>query len=275
MSEPIVSAGGGGLKAPSNVRELAALALAFVACVAASYGVSLVVDRLDSVPEHLRGYINGLPLGGVLVVRNWIDGLLGRMTGAGPERPDLPPWFVTGLVAGALLFAWNWFAQFLMKFTVNAGFESAYGAGLPPETYGAGIETAAAFNANVLTALGAIYAGTLLNRFTRSGVFLALALCGFSYIGLQFGVSYALYPSLFDQLFASLMANPNAEGIAGAVVGILLFPVAVILLGLVGVGWSALNRERSLGRLANAARRLSTEDRNAVLDDMVTRIARD
>ncbi|MDX2233045.1 MAG: hypothetical protein NW200_00980 [Hyphomonadaceae bacterium] len=262
------------LRAPRTVAEAVALTLAFAVCFGLSFAITPLVAGLTFVPEHLRGYINSAPLGALPVLNTAFNGMLARARGGagGPERTDLPSWFVTGAIAGACLVAWYWFAAFLGNFAASlAGLNGMFAAGVgaDPAAVENAVEAAARLNATVLTLLAAILAGRMLNRFTRRGVLAALAFMSVIYLAVNYALAVYFNPAELQELVQDSMAT--AAGAAGMVVGFLLIPVSIFIMAGVGVLYSRIGRERSMGRLQNAARRLSDEERHQLTESILNR----
>jgi hypothetical protein len=272
MAEPIVRDADDRLRAPRNIREAISLGAAFAVCFGAAFAISPLVALLSFVPDELRGYLNGLPLGGVLALHATFNRVLTAAAArdGGVERPDLPPWPVTGLMAAASLFAWNWFVSFLAKTAMAQAFSG--GADGDPELLRAGVASAASIISVALTLLAVVLTGRMLNRFTRTGVAAALILTGLAYLALQLGLSYYFNPVEFEGLVRDSLSG-GAGSIAGMVVGLLIIPIGIVLAGTVGVLYSRIARERSMGRLVNAARRLDDDARHAVTEDVLRRVA--
>jgi Na+/H+-translocating membrane pyrophosphatase len=123
-----------------------------------------------------------------------------------------------------------------------------------------------------LSAAASIYAGMLLNRLTRSGVLLALLLASLVYLLLNVSTTYIFNREIF---MAQLKLAEDPVTAAAFGVGVMLIPLIVFLSGGIGIIISRLNRDRTIGRLSNAARRLKPEERDAVTQDVLDRLAAD
>lgn len=278
MADPIVSDADDKLRLPRTVSEAAALGGAFAVCFGLAFAISPLVENLSQVPEHLRGYINGLPLAALPVLNNTFKQMIARaMTpGAGVERTDLPSWPVAGAVAGGSLVAWYWFTAFLGKLTTTLTTGTILADRLG-DTDGAAVtrfvEGAAGVNATVLTLLAAIVAGRMLNRFTRKGVLAALIVTSIAYLVVNFILAYYFNPGELNALMQDSVGG-GAGAMAGMIVGFALIPLAIFLMGLIGVLSSRVNRERSMGRLVNAARPLDDDARHALTEEVLKRTAK-
>lgn len=247
MSDTTGRTDGGKLRAPRTPTEMAALGLAFTVCLGASYAISLVLGGVEAIPEHLSGYLNGLPLGAVPVLNSSFHSLITRRgagSGSGGGRTDLPPWFVTGIAGGAILLAWNWFVSFVVQIAFQIGIDRSaiLETGTNREALGQAVQLSSSIIMVVMTLLMAVVIGRYLNRYTRSAVAGALVLTGVSFMAFQFGLSALVNPAQLAALFAP---SNGPAGIAGAVAGFGAIVVAVIVAGLIGMVASRLNRDRT------------------------------
>jgi hypothetical protein len=78
-------------------------------------------------------------------------------------------------------------------------------------------------------------------------------------VGLSVATSWMLVPTYMNQL---------AKDPLSALLGILIPAGIVLVFGLIGVGWSALWRQRSIGRVAHAVQRLKPDQRDKVFADV-------
>lgn len=141
------------------------------------------------------------------------------------------------------------------------------GAGLGMAFSSAGIQTpdinviatVAGLGTLIITAPASVLAGMILNRSTRSLVFLAALFAAILCIALSVFTSWVLVPAYINQLMQNLRQ---------ALIGVSVQAGIVLVFSLLGVGWSALWRERSIGRVAHATRRLKPEQRDKVFAEI-------
>jgi hypothetical protein len=180
------------------------------------------------------------------------------LNGFAPKRlefPELSPWYVNGLIAGACLFAWIQFVAFIMGAGLGMAFSSA-GVASPEMNV---IASVSGLGTLIITAPAAYLTGTILNRSTRGLVFLALLFAAILCVVLSVATSWMLAPTYINQL----MQNPLA-----ALLGVAIPAAIVFVFGFLGAVWSALWRERSIGRVAHAARRLKPDQRDKVFAEI-------
>lgn len=265
MSEGVVQKGEGGLRAPSNMREVIALVFALVIVLGAIQLGAPLVRQLTFIDEKIRDSVIGLAFFAFPAINRTIKQALDRSSGQGLVRPDLSPWFVTGFFAATLMFAWNQFVTFIASVSIFG----AVGALAPPEALSANPEViilAISIVALPMTFVAAIVGGVLLNRYTRSGVLPALLLAAFALVGLNVTISWLTSRDVIER------SLEQAGGVAGLLVGFGVVAV-IIFIGLgVGVLVSRINRERSIGRLLSAVRKLPPQDRDAVTNDVLKRL---
>lgn len=265
MSEEVVQKGGGGLRAPSNAREAIALVLALVIVLAAIQLGAPLVRQLTFIDEKIRDSVIGLAFFAFPAVNRTIKQALDRSSGASLVRPDLSPWFVTGVIAATLMFAWNQFVTFIASVSIFG----VLGALAPPEALSDHPEVivlAISIISLPMTFIAAIVGGVLLNRYTRSGVVPALLLAAAALVGLNVTMAWLTTRDVIER------SLEQAGGLTGLLIGFAAVAV-IILIGLgVGVIVSRINRERSIGRLLNAVRKLSPAARDELTNEVVAKL---
>ncbi len=268
MSDAIVQKGEQGLRPPSNLREILALALALVIVLAIIQLGAPLVRQLTFIDEKIRDSVIGLAFFAFPAINRTIKQLLDRSSGSRLVRPDLSPWFVTGIFAATLMFAWNQFVSFVGALAVYA----ILGQIVDAETLSQHSQTVAqglSMIAIPMALVAGVYGGMLLNRYTRSLVMLAVLLGALGLMALNIGTTFLLAPSTFE------MAVNTAGGLVGLVSGFAILATIILIALSIGVVISRINRDRSIGRLLNAARKLSPEDRDEVTADVLQRLGRE
>lgn len=264
MSDQIVTKGGG-WRPPSNVREFLAAAAALAITLAAIQVASPFARQLTFIEDTIRDKVVGTLFGLYFPIERGINRVLVAARGAGgaPERPDLSPWFVTGLTAAAVLFAWN---ELVGVLTGQAIAQTLRLLKVAHENIGPAVQQGAIIAIIPLCAVASIFAGIALNRTTRSAVALALLLAAVGYVALNMTLA-AMTSS------AAFLASVRENGAAVAVAGVVL-ALVVLVFGGIGVGISALRGERSIGELVAVVRKLSPEARNMMTRDALDHIRR-
>ena len=241
------------LKPPSTIKEAIAALIALAVVLA---GANLAAVGLkDLVEPTVRSSVVGVVFASVPAVYGFSNRALNGFAPKRLEFPELLPWYVTGLFAGACLFAWIQFIAFVMGAGLGLAFSSA---GIPTPDINV-IATVAGLGTLVITAPASVLAGMILNRSTRSLVFLAALLAAILCIALSVFTSWLLVPAYINQLMQNLVV---------ALIGVSVQAAIVLVFSLLGVGWSALWRERSIGRVAHATSRLNPDQREKVFAEI-------
>jgi len=241
------------LKPPSTMKEAFAALIALVVVLA---GANLAAVGLKDVLEPtVRSSVVGMVFASVPAVYGFSNRALNGFAPKRLEFPELLPWYVTGLFAGTCLFAWIQFIAVVMGAGLGMAFSSA-GVQTPDINV---IATVAGLGTLIITAPASVLAGMILNRSTRSLVFLAALFAAILCIGLSVFTSWVLVPAYINQLMQNL---------GQALLGVSIQAGIVLVFSLLGVGWSALWRERSIGRVAHATRRLKPEQRDKVFAEI-------
>jgi MFS family permease len=245
----------GGLKPPSTIKEFAA---ALIAGLVILGGAQVTTILLKGTDETVRSGIVGLIFTAIAPIYAFANRALNGFKSPRLEMPELLPWYVTGLFAGGALFAWIQFVGF------------ACGAGIAVAVAQQGLVISQQMMSVVvgmvvmpMLAPAAFLAGIVLNRATRSwvvpAVFLGAVLCALFSFFTTWTVNHAAFQALVVDPIAK---DPSASW------GLFAASIIAFVFGLLGVGWSALRRERSIGRIAHAARRLKKDERDQVLADI-------
>ncbi|MEP7210394.1 MAG: hypothetical protein ABI740_06120 [Alphaproteobacteria bacterium] len=241
------------LKPPSTVKEgIAALIALGVVLAAANFTAVGLKNLLD---PSVRSSVVGMVFASVPAIYGFSNRALNGFQPKRLEFPELLPWYVSGMLAGACLFAWIQFIAFVTGAGLGLAFANS-GITSPDITV---IAQVAGLATLIITAPAAVLAGTILNKSTRGLVFLALLFAAILCVGLSIFTSWLLQPAFINQI----MANPLAAG-----VGVGVPALVVLVFGFGGVIWSAMWRERSIGRLAHAARRLKPDQRDQVFAEI-------
>ncbi len=271
MSGQIVSRDDGRWRPPSNLRE----GLATVVALALVFGFIQIaapfVQKAEFIAKEIRDYAVGIGFALFVPVYRIVNqGLQAAQGGSGLVRPDLSPWFVTGVTTAAVLFAWNQFVGFVSGAAIAAAIRRVgEGADLSQVDIGAAVTLGATFIVIPLCAAASILAGVLLNRTTRSGVIFALILASIAYLGLSVFTAWIIQP---ESLGAALREAMQEQQALAFVAALAFIAIVVFLFGGIGVIISRIRRERSIGRLSNAARRLEPSERDAVTQDVLDRL---
>lgn len=272
MAEPAAASGdGGGFRIPANAHEVWAFVLSLVAVgLLVQLGAPLI-RALDFLDPKLQDYAIGISFVAFPLIHRQCKRGLARVTAQKPVHLDLTPWYVSGAITAALLFAWAQFvsacagvaigvlhAQIPVGDVSDAQFLEAFGLSMLALSI-------------PMSAVASVFAGVMLNRFTRSHVFAALGLASVLYLLFNLSVNIALEP----EFTYAQIEKAAAEGVFGVVmfvVGMGLVSLVVLVFGAIGVAISSFNRERSLGRIIDGARQLSAADREVVAADVSRRL---
>lgn len=256
---------------PSNLREGIATIVALVLTLATVQVLAPVAKQATFLTEEIRNYLAGLGFAVFPPAYRFVNqGVQGLGARGGLLRPDLSPWFVTGLTAAALLFVWNTFVGLFTGIGMGVAM-AQLGGGFDQKTVAGAITTGGAFTAIPLTAVAAVFAGMLLNRWTRSGVVAALLLASLAYLLLNIFLTSVIQPEMLRQQM-ELAKDPQQA--AALFAGVLLVALITFLFGGLGVIVSRIRKERSIGRLVTAARKLPPKDRDALTEDVLAMLER-
>ena len=249
---------------PANAQEFWALGISLVTVfVLVQFGAP-IVRELDFLDQKLREYFIGIAFAAFpLIHRGAKQSLASFRVEAPAARPELAPWFVTGVFAAALLFAWNQFASAcaalalgLLIGQLQIDTEQAAFAGA--------VSTSMLAVVLPLSAVAAVFAGVALNRKTRDHVFAALLLAAVTYVAFNVLLTWAFQP----EYLAAVFAAGGTEARVGFALGLGLVGLIVIAFGATGVAISRFNGDASIGRLMQAVRRLSPAEREAIVQKL-------
>jgi hypothetical protein len=257
---------------PTKGHEITALGLSLLAVFGIVQIGAPIVRDLEFLDPKLRDYFIGIAFAAFPVIhRGTKKGLERFKSEPSSGMKDLSPWYVTGVLAAALLFAWNQFVSFLGG--ISAGMVlGGLGVEIPNEQ--------ALMNAMMigvlavsmpLNAVAAIFAGVALNRRSRSHAFLAVGLCAVMFVVFNVFTGMVFQGEVFEAQFREAAAL-GPEGLAYFLIGIAFVGVVIFVFGSIGVFISRFYREKSIGRLIDAARQLSPAERDALAAEINQRI---
>jgi hypothetical protein len=273
MSEDGSVGGHGTVRLPSSGHEFWALIIAVgVVFVLVQIGAP-IIRTFDFLDPKLREYFIGMSFAAFPVVHRGSKQYLSRYSRlAEPELQDSAPWYVAGVIAAAVLFGWNQFVSFFAAMALGVALQ-AYP---DPSTLQLNMETLGQMQTFALLiivmpmcAVASIYAGILVNRHTRSHTLAALGLAAAVFVVINTLFTWLMNPEYMDAIFA-LIAMGGTQAVQVAV-GMSLAGLNVFVFGVLGVYVSRYNRERPLGKIVEAARRLTTEQREALALEIATR----
>jgi len=271
MSEQAAARSESVFRVPTNLQEFTALAISLLSVFVLIQIGAPIVRELDFLDQKLRDYFIGISFAAFPVIHRGCKRGLEGLQSQVPVRRDLAPWFVSGVIAAALLFAWNQFVSFLGGVSTGIVLGQIQGVSFDAPEITEGLVIGNLAISLPLSAVAAIFAGVLLNRHSRSHVFAALALAAIFFLVFNLFVNWLAQPDYIAAKFG--------EAAAGGVVGILqfLFGIALVgtiifIFGIIGILVSRFNRERSIGRLMEAARRLPTAEREMLAADITRRL---
>jgi hypothetical protein len=234
-------------------------------------GAPLIRD-LDFLDQKLRDYFIGISFAAFPLIHRQCKRGLAGFTAQADLRPDLTPWYVTGVFAAALLFAWNQFVSACAGLAIGILHAQIPVGEVEPTAFVEALGMSMLAMSLPMSAVASVFAGVLLNRYTRSNVFAALAVAAAMYLVFNVALNYALLPEIISAQIAGAFAQGIA-GIVGCVIGIGFVALVVLLFGAIGIAVSRLNREKSLGRIIEAARRLPAGEREALAAEIAHRFA--
>jgi len=262
---------GGGFRIPASAHELWALGLSLlVVFLLVQFGAP-VIRELEFLDPKLRDYFIGISLAAFpLIHRQCKRGLSGFAVQA-DKHVDLTPWYVSGSFAAALLFAWNQFVSGCAGFAIGVLHAQIPVGQIDENAFLEALGTSLLAMSLPMSAFASVFAGILLNRYTRSHVFLALTMAAVLYLVFNVMLNYALQPAFISAKIAEAFAQ-GAAGIIGFTIGMGLVALVVFIFGAIGVAISRINRERSLGRIVDGARQLPPAEREIVAADISRRL---
>jgi hypothetical protein len=262
---------GSGFRIPANAHELWALGLSLLVVLLLVQVGAPVIRELEFLDPKLRDYFIGISFAAFpLIHRQCKRGLTG-FTVQPAAHVDLTPWYVSGAFAGALLFAWNQFVSGCAGFAIGVLHAQIPVGQVDDTVFMEALGISLLAMSIPMSAFASVFAGILLNRYTRSHVFLALGTAAVLYLAFNVSLNYALQPAFISAQIASAFAQ-GVAGVVGFVIGMGLVALVVLIFGAIGVAISRLNRERSLGRIVDGARQLPPPEREIVAADISRRL---
>lgn len=262
------------LRLPANSREFWALALALGAVFLLVQVGAPIVRDLEFLDPKIRDYFIGISFAAFpLIHRSCKQNLMRFSAMDEPVLHDSAPWYVAGVMAAAVIFGWNQFVSFLTSVAIGVLLGSLGETALQSVDVNA-LTTAATSAALVvvlpLSAVAALYAGILLNRHTHSHIFAAVALASGSFISINALMTWALQPELMAAIVTQI--NSGGANAVGVLVGMAGVGVTIFGFGCIGVLVSRYNRERPVGRIVEAARKLPHDEREALALQLSARV---
>lgn len=273
MSEDTTSSSGG-IRLPASRHELWALLLAVAVVFVLVQVGAPIIRSFDFLDPKLRDYFIGMSFAAFPLIHRNCKQQLMRMRGSHePILHDSPAWYVTGIIAGAILFAWNQFVSALAglsHMTLIGAYPDPTSLNLSLEEL-AGVQTLAALLIILpISAVASVFAGIQINRHTRSHVFGAIAIAALFFVVANTTVTFAMHSDMVIQIF-SIVLSGTAEGIQ-VLFGMCLVGFIVFGFGALGVMISRYYRERPLGQIIEAARKLSADDRASLANELTQRM---
>jgi hypothetical protein len=261
------------LRLPSNARDFWALILSVLAVFLLVQIGAPLIRELEFLDPKLREYFIGISFAAFpLIHRTCKQNLVRLSASTEPVRHDSTPWYVAGVVAAAVLFGWNQFVSLLSGMSMGVLFAAFEGAGIDkidPDTVNSAATTAAIVIVLPLSAIAALFAGILLNRYTRSHTFLAVALASICFITINTMMTWAFQPQMIDAIVA--MIAQGGEQAAQVLFGVALVGIVIFVFASAGVLISRYNRERPVGRIIEAAKRFPPQEREALALELAQR----
>lgn len=271
MSEQTAAAGESVFRVPTNSHEFAALGASLLAVFALIQFGAPVVRELEFLDPKLRDYFIGISFAAFPFIHRGCKRGLAGFKAQAPVRQDLAPWFVAGVIAAALLFAWNQFVSLLGGLATGVALSQVQGANLDAPEVLQGVILGNLAISLPLSAVAAVFAGIQLNRYSRSHVFAALALASFFFLVFNLTLNYFAQPEyIVEQI--TIAVSGGALSMLQFFGGMALVGIVIFVFGMIGILISHFNRERSIGRLIDAARRLPPGEREALAADITGRL---
>ncbi|MEQ1865145.1 MAG: hypothetical protein ABL996_10905 [Micropepsaceae bacterium] len=258
-------------RVPTNGHEFAALGISLLAVFGLIQVGAPIIRELDFLDPKLRDYFIGISFAAFPAIHRGCKRGLAGFKAQAPVRQDLAPWFVVGVLAAALLFAWNQFVSLLGGLATGVALAQVQGANLDAPEVMQGVILGNLAISLPLSAVAAVFAGVQLNRYARSHVFAALALASVCFLAFNLTLNYFAQPEYVVEQINSA-ASGGALGLLQFFAGMALVGIVIFVFGCVGVLISHFNRERSIGRLIDAARRLPAGEREALAADIMGRL---
>lgn len=274
MSEDASTGGQGTVRLPASGHEFWALIIAIGVVFGLVQIGAPIIRSFDFLDPKLRDYFIGMSFAAFPVVHRGSKQYLSRYSKmAEPELLDSAPWYVAGVIAAAVLFGWNQFVSFFAAVSLGVALQ-AYP---DPSTLNVNMDTFGQIQTFALLAVvmplcavASVFAGILVNRHTRSHTLAALGLAAFVFVIINTLFTWLMNPAYMESIFALIsMGGSQAAQVA---FGLSLAGLNVFVFGVLGVYISRFNRERPLGKIVEAARRLTAEQREALALEIADRV---
>lgn len=267
----MASQSGGGFQVPANSHEWLSLVMAVVAVIALVQIGAPLVRELDFIDPKLRDAFIGIGFVAFPFIHGQCKRGVSLFASTPAVRADLTPWYVSGAIAAALLFALNQFVSLCAGFGIGVFHGLINAPDVSDQVFMEAVTTSLLAVSLPMSALASVFAGFLLNRTTRSHVFGALAIAGLLYLTFNVALNYALQPAFITAKVQEAIAG-GAETTIGFVIGMGLVAVTVLIFGAIGIVISRIMREQSLGLIVDQARRLSVPERQLLAAELSQRL---
>lgn len=262
------------LRLPATKHELWALLVALGAVFALVQIGAPIIRTFEFLDPKLRDYFIGISFAAFPLIHRSAKHNLARLSWqTEPVLHDSAPWYVAGVVAAAVLFGWNQFVSLLAGLAIGvmlSSFPETAMQAVKAEDLNLAVTTAALIIAMPLSAVAAVYAGILLNRHTRSYTFAAVGLAALCFIMINALMTWVMQPEMMLNVFGMLAQGGSVA--MQVVMGMSIVGIVIFCFGSLGVTISRFNRERPLGRIVEAARKLPAEDREALSLQLTNRV---
>lgn len=261
----------GVFRIPASSQEFWALVLSLLAVFLLVQVGAPLIREFEFLDPKLRDYFIGISFAAFPFIHRQCKWGLSGFTAKARTYVDLTPWYVSGAFAAALLFAWNQFVSACAGFSIGVLHAQIPVGEISETAFLEALGTSLLAMSLPMSAFASVFAGILLNRYTRSRVFLALGTAAVLYLAFNISLNYALQPEFISSKIAEAFAG-GVEGVIGFIIGMGLVALVVLIFGALGVLISSINRERSLGRIVDGARQLPVSERELVAADISQRL---
>jgi hypothetical protein len=261
-------------KLPSSGREFWALVLAVLAVFLLVQIGAPVIRNFEFLDPKLRDYFIGMSFAAFPFILDGSKRLMHRVrVGEEAVLQGSPSWYVTGVLAGALLFAWNQFVSslaWISLLTLSSAFPDPSTINVPAEVFVPMQIMAVLVVIVPMCVVASFFAGLQLNRYTRSHVLWAVMLCAVFFFTANMMVNFATNPDLTRSVLG-IIASGGLESLS-VLVGMSGIGVVVLASAGAGVLVSRMRRERPLGQIVEAVRRLPTAERELLAQEILQRL---
>jgi hypothetical protein len=262
---------GGGFRIPASAQDIWALVLSLLTVLVLVQIGAPLIRELEFLDPKLRDYFIGISFAAFPLIHRQCKNGLSGITVKPEVHVDLTPWYVSGAIAGALLFAWNQFVSGCAGFAIGVLHAQIPVGQIDDNAFMEALGISLLAMSIPMSAFASVFAGILLNRYARSHVFLALGTAAVLYLAFNISLNFALQPEFISAQISNAVAQGPA-GVIGFVVGMGLVALVVLIFGAIGVAISRINRERSLGRIIDGARHLPPAERDLVAAEISRRL---